>query len=134
MSTILFMFSPSAFTNELMPLYSAVRYIEFGTFFERQDSIFLLIWILSFFCYLCIRFNLCSKIYKKITNIKNDNIISYPLALLTLACSLLPKNESITNFLEGTIYRYVFIIFPVIIYLIIMTLAVIKREKQTLKE
>lgn len=133
-ATILFMFNPSAFTNELMPLYSAVRYIEFGTFFERQDSLFLLIWILSFFCYLGIMFNICTSVFKKVTNLKSDRLISYPFALLVLGCSLLPKNESVTNFLEGTVYRYIFLIFPVAVYLIILVLAGLKKKKASVKE
>ena len=103
-ATILFMFSSDSFTNELMPLYSAARYIEFGTFFQRQDSIFLLIWILSFFCYLGISFTICINIFKKTTNLRDNNLISLPFALLVFGCSLLPKNESITNFLENTSY------------------------------
>ena len=128
-ATILFMFSPTAFTNELMPLYSAVRYIEFGTFFERQDSIFLLIWILSFFCYLGIVFNFCTNIFKKVTNLKSGRLVSYLFALLALGCSLLPKNESVTNFLEGTVYRYLFLILPISIYLVILVLASFKNNK-----
>lgn len=128
-ATILFMFSPTAFTNELMPLYSAVRYIEFGTFFERQDSVFLLIWILSFFCYLGIVFNFCTNIFKKVTNLKSTRLISFPFALIALGCSLLPKNEAVTNFLEGTVYRYIFLILPVAIYLIILVLATLKNNK-----
>lgn len=133
-ATILFMFSPTAFTNELMPLYSTVRYIQFGTFFERQDSIFLLIWILSFFCYLGILFNICTNVFKKVTNIKSNKLISYPFTLLVLGCSLLPKNESVTNFLEGTVYRYIFLIFPVAVYLIILFLAIFKKKMASLKE
>ena len=127
-ATILFMFSPTTFTNELMPLYSAVRYIEFGTFFERLDSLFLLIWILSFFCYLGIMFNICTSVFKKVTSIKSNRLISLPFSLIALGCSLLPKNESVTNFLEGTIYRYIFLIFPIGIYLIILVLANLKRK------
>lgn len=132
-ATILFMFSYKSFTNELMPLYSAVRYIEFGTFFQRQDSVFLLIWILSFFCYLGITFTICTNLFKKTTNISNNNLVSFPFALIVLGCSLLPKNEAITNFLEATVYRYIFLIFPVCIYLIILVLAVIKKKYKKLK-
>ena len=132
-ATILFMFSSESFTNELMPLYSAVRYIEFGTFYQRQDSVFLLIWILSFFCYLGIMFTICANVFKKTTNIKNDSLISYPLALIVLGCSLLPKNEAVTNFLEGTVYRYIFLIFPVAVYLIILILAVFKKKHLQIK-
>ena len=131
-ATILFMFSPNAFTNELMPLYSAVRYIQFGTFFERQDSIFLLIWILSFFCYLGITFNICTNVFKKVTCLKSDKLVSFPFALLALGCSLLPQSESVTNFLEGTVYRYIFLIFPIAIYLIILVLAILKKKNLSL--
>lgn len=133
-ATILFMFSSVSFTNELMPLYSAVRYIEFGTFFQRLDSVFLLTWILAFFCYLGIAYRFCTNIYKKITNIKSDKLISYPFTLLILALSLLPKSESITNFLEGTVYRYVFIIFSVGLALCLLFLANLKKKSEVTKE
>lgn len=133
-ATILFMFSSVSFTNELMPLYSAVRYIEFGTFFQRLDSVFLLTWILAFFCYLGISYRFCTSIYKKITNIKSDKLISYPLTLLVLAISMLPKDESITNFLEGTVYRYMFLGLNVGLSLMILFLAYIKKKPNYTKE
>ncbi len=133
-ATILFMFSTVSFTNELMPLYSAVRYIEFGTFFQRLDSVFLLTWILAFFCYLGISYRFCTSIYKKITNIKSDKLISYPFTLIILGLSLLPRNESITNYFEGTIYRYLFIIFSIGLSLIILVLAHLKKVPKSTKE
>ena len=133
-ATILFMFSSVSFTNELMPLYSAVRYIEFGTFFQRLDSAFLLTWILAFFCYLGISYRFCTSIYKKITNIKSDKFISYPFTFTILGLSLLPKNESITNFLEGTVYRYAFLIFAVGFSLGILILSYLKKTPKLTKE
>lgn len=133
-ATILFMFSSVSFTNELIPLYSAVRYIEFGTFFQRLDSIYLLTWILAFFCYLGISYRFCTSIYKKITNIKSDKLISYPFSLLILGLSLLPKNESITSFLESTVYRYLFLALAVGISLFILLLAYFKRQRKIMKE
>ena len=133
-ATILFMFSTVSFTNELMPLYSAVRYIEFGTFFQRLDSIFLLTWILVFFCYLGISYRFCTSIYKKITNIKSDKLISYPFTLLILSLSLLPKDESITSFLESTVYRYLFLIFSIGLSLMILVLAYLKKRLKITKE
>ena len=133
-ATILFMFNTVSFTNELMPLYSAVRYIEFGTFFQRLDSVFLLTWILAFFCYLGISYKFTTRIFKKITNIKSDKLISYPFTLLILSLSLIPKDESITSFLEGTVYRYVFIIFSIVLSLTILILAFLKRKQTNSKE
>lgn len=133
-ATILFTFSSVSFTNELIPLYSAVRYIEFGTFFQRLDSVFLLIWIITFFCYLGVVNTFCINIYKKITNIKEHKLICYPFSLLLLALSLIPKNESLTYFLEDTIYRYVFLFFSVGICTCILIFAYIKKISKIQKE
>ena len=133
-ATILLMFNQESFKNELMPLYSAVRYIEFGTFFQRLDSIFLLIWVLASFCSLGVAYKLCINVFKKITNTKNTNIISYPFALLVLGCSLLPKTEAVTNFLESTVYRYVFLCFAIAVPIIILILASIKAKRINIKE
>ena len=43
LTCLLVMFPFTLVSNEIMPLYLASRYIEFGTFYERQDSVFLLI-------------------------------------------------------------------------------------------
>lgn len=133
-ATILFMFSSVSFTNELMPLYSAVRYIEYGTFFQRLDSVFLLTWILAFFCYLGISYRFCTSIYKKVTNIKSNKLISYPFTFIILGLSLLPKNESLTYFLEGTIYRYAFLIFTIGLSLTVLLLAYFKKTSRLTKE
>lgn len=133
-ATILFMFSSVSFTNELMPLYSTVRYIEFGTFFQRLDSVYLLTWILAFFSYLGISYRFCTNIYRKITSIKSDKLISYPFALLVLGLSLFPKNESVTSFLEGTVYRYLFLVLIIGISLPILFLAYLKKRTKTKKE
>lgn len=128
-SIILFMFNAFIDTGELMPLYSAVRYIEFGTFIQRLDSIFLFVWIISFISYLSITLNLSKLIFKKITNIKNENFIIIPLSILILAVSLIPKNYAVSLFLTTTIYKYLFFIFSLGISIGILLLANIKLLK-----
>lgn len=128
-ATILFMFNSFSFTDKLMPLYSAVRHIEFGTFFQRLDSLFLLTWILSFCCYLGVATNFSMGIIKKVTNIKNTKLVLFPFVLTILGVSLLPKSEAITNFLEGTVYKYVFLIFVIGFSISLLALAAIKNKK-----
>lgn len=126
-ATLLFMFNSLSFENKLIPLYAAVRHIEFGVFFQRLDSIFLLIWILAFFCYFGNNVTFSMEIFKKVTNIKNSRLIIIPFVLLILACSLLLKDEAITKFLESTVYKYLFWIFVIGINLGILVLAAIKK-------
>ena len=105
-SIILFMFNFFMTTDEIIPLYSAATYIEFGTFFQRLESIFLLIWMIAFACYLSIVSKFSIHIFKKISNIKNIKPIIYPFCLTMFAIALVPKNYAISKFYETNIFPY----------------------------
>lgn len=103
-ATLLFMFSFFIDTNEITPLYNATRYIEFGSFFQRLESIFLLIWILAFACYLSIVIKFSMSIFKKLTNIETKKPLVDVFGLLIFGISLLPQNYAISEHLEVKIY------------------------------
>lgn len=130
---ILFMFNAFIDTGELMPLYSAVRYIEFGNFIQRLDSVFLFIWILAFVSYLSIVINFCKIIFQKLTNIKEEKFVIFPLSILILGIALIPKNISILNFLTTKIYIYTFFIFVIGICFGILFFANIKKKNKELR-
>lgn len=125
---ILFMFNGFIETDELMPLYSAVKYIEFGSFFRNMDSLFVLIWIISFVSYMGIILKISSGIFKKLTNIKNNYVITTILSIALLLCSIWPKNYSISVNLAGDAYKYTFIILALGISFLILLFAVIKQK------
>ena len=95
---ILFMFNGFTETDELLPLYSAVKYIEFGSFVQKLDSTFVLIWILSFVSYLSVSLKFSSNILKKLTNIENENIFTYLLGILLFFAGTWQKNYAISTF------------------------------------
>jgi len=99
-STLLFMFSFFINTNEITPLYNATRYIEFGNFFQRLESIFLLIWILAFACYLSITTKFAMGIFKKLTNIETKKPLIDVFGILILGITLIPKNYAISDKLK----------------------------------
>lgn len=103
-ATLLFMFSFFIDTNEITPLYNATRYIEFGSFFQRLESVFLLIWILAFACYLSIITKFSMSIFKKLTNIETKKPLIDVFGLLILGISLIPKNYAISEKFETKIY------------------------------
>ena len=105
-ATLLFMFTFYTNVDEITPLYNATRYIEFGNFFQRLDSVFLLIWILIFACYLSIVSKFSSHIFKKLTNIETKKPLIDILGLLILGIALIPKNYAITELFETKIYPY----------------------------
>lgn len=107
---IIFMFNADVNSTLLMPLYSAVRYIEFGKFFQRLDSVFILTWIISFLSYLCIVINTCCNIVKKTTQIKSANFITFFIALSMLTVTFFVKDYAVSTFFTDIVYKYAFFI------------------------
>lgn len=129
-SIVLFMFAYFVNINEIMPLFSAARNIEFGAFFQRLESVFLLIWLIVFACYLSIVVMFCLEIFKSISNIKDTRPLVPSFGLLFLAITLIPKNYAISNFLETHIYPYLNIGVDFILSGLILLLANYKLKKQ----
>lgn len=133
-STILFMFSFFITTNEISPLYNATRYINFGTFFQRLEAIFLLVWILVFACYLSIVSKFCMNIFKKITHIKTKKPLIDIFGLLILGISLFPKNFAISESFETNIYKYLVLYIVFVLGIGILILANLSNKKKIRKE
>lgn len=128
-STVSLLFSAFVDTDELLPMFSAVRYIEYGNFFQRIDSLFILILVVSFVSYLSIVVCTCSNILKKITPVKSSKYFIYISAFLLLILSMLPKNYALSTFLTNKVYKYAFFILVIGISFFILILANIKRSR-----
>lgn len=135
-STLLFMFSFFLDTNEITPLYNATRYIEFGNFFQRLESIFLLFWILAVACYMSIVSKFSMKIFEKLTNIENKKELIDIFLLLIFGISIAPKNYAISQMYETKIYPYLVlgIVFVLSISILIIANLSKRRKKSTQKE
>lgn len=127
-ATILFLFAGFVETGELMPIYSAVKYIEFGSFFRKMDSLFVLIWIISFVSYLAITLKFSTTILKKLTNIKNNFIITCILGIALFIVSISPKDYSVSTNIADIVYKYSFFILVVGISFLILLFSVIKKR------
>lgn len=127
--TLLFMFSFFISTDEIMPLFSAAKHIEFGSFFQRFESIFLLIWIISFCCYLSITCKFSAHIFTKMFNLSDMKPILNIFAILIFTVALLPKNYAISNFFEINVYRYLRIAVGFVLGITILILANLKKKK-----
>ncbi len=109
-ATLLFIFPFTVTSEEIMPLYLAGRFIEFGRFFQRLDAIFLMTWIISITSYLSIVVAMIVNTFKKLTNFKYSYIAIYISAIIILILSLLPQNYNQIHFLETTVYKYMVLI------------------------
>lgn len=128
-ATLIFMFSFFITTDEIMPLFSAARHIEFGSFFQRFESLFLLIWIISFCCYLSITCKFSAHIFNKMFNLSDMKPILNIFTILIFAVALFPKNYAVSSFFETNVYRYLQIAVGFILGITILILANLKKKK-----
>jgi len=124
---VLFLFDVEVTNSLLSPLYSSARYIEFGAFFQRLDSIFMLIWIISFVSYLSIIINTCSNIMKKATHINSNKFSTTLVSFLILVVTFFSKNYAVSTFFTDVVYKYAFFLI-LGISLIILTLAFLVKN------
>ena len=127
-ASILLIFGSALRNSDLPPLYIAVRYIEFGTFFQRLDAAFIFLCVLGFVFALNINLFVILDIIKDITNISNTKLLILPCLLTSLAIALLIKKGSTLEYLEDTLSKVLYILFAIIIPLIILFSAFIKKK------
>lgn len=127
-AVILYMFNGFVDTDELMPLYSAVKYIEYGSFFQKMDSIFVLIWIISFVSFLSITLKFSSNILKKLVNVEKSTFFTFLLAIALFISASWQKNYTVSTNLSDNAYKYTFMIVVIIIPFLILLFATIKQK------
>lgn len=109
-ATIILMFNKNVTSGQLFPLYIAVRYIEFGTFFQRLDAAFLLIMNIAICSFLGIYGNLCLGILKEITGITDSRPLSYSLVLLIYASTLYIDSFFQLELIQNVVFKILFFI------------------------
>ena len=98
-------------TNAINYLYLLSKKITLGSFIQRIDALFILLWIMSIFCYLSIVMFMMNVISKKITNCENKQMFTYftsPLLLRTLLTSYQHCNNKIFRYNCLQIFYYSF--------------------------
>lgn len=67
-----------------------------------------------------------NRILKKITNISNEKMLSYPICSILFGLALIPLNVAQIRFIENTIYKFMIIGIIFIACIILLLLANIK--------
>ena len=100
--SILTIFPITNDTEPLNSLYLLSRKIELGDFLQRLDALFVLLWIISIFCYLSLSIFMINRVFKKLTNITDEKLVSLSTASIFFGLCLLPFNVAISRFMENT--------------------------------
>ena len=126
---LLTLFNTTNGNEPINSLFLLARQIEFGTFLQRVDALFILLWILSIYAYLSFVIFLINRIIKKITNVSDEKMISFSTCSILFGLSIIPLNISQIHFIQNIIYRYMIIGFIFGLGLIILIWGNIKYRK-----
>ena len=124
--SILIIFSSTNDTEPLNSLYLLSRRIELGDFLQRLDAVFVLLWLISIFCYVSVTIFIINRIIKKLTQISDERILTFSTVSILSGLCLLPFNIAISRFIENIVYRYLIIGFIFIFCFILLVLANLK--------
>lgn len=121
-SSMLLAFSFSTNIEKISPLYTLLSNNEFGKYFQHPESLFVFTWILSFMSYINISCMLLVQISKKLTNVKNGKPFIFPICIMIIILTLLPRNMIQAREFGDYLSKYfgtpiTFIVFPIIIIL-----------------
>ncbi len=124
--SILTIFPITNDTEPLNALYLLSRKIELGNFLKSLDALFILLWLISIFCYLSVSAFMINRVFKKLTHISDERMITLFTTSIFLGLSLLPFNVAINRFMENTVYRYLIIGLTFVVCFVILILANLK--------
>lgn len=124
--SMLTIFTSHSTNAPINSLFLLARQIELGTFLQRVDALFILLWILSIFCYLSFIIFLVNKIIKKISNISDEKMLTFSTCSILFGLTLIPFNIAQLNFIEDIICRSVILIFMLVIGIGLLILSNIK--------
>ncbi len=125
--SMLTLFNTNSGNEPINSLFLLARQIELGTFIQRIDALFILLWILSTFSYLSFVIFIINKIVKKLTNISNEKMFSFTNCSILFGLTLIPFNVSDIHFIENIVYRYAILGFMFGLGIIILIIANIKK-------
>lgn len=126
-TTLLLLFPLLTSSEEILPLYLAARFIEFGRFFQRLDAVFVFTWIISMACYLSLALYFATNIFKKITNIQYSKWVIGLIASICFGIALIPQDLKQISFLENNVYKFIVLILVIGVGLGILIFANIKN-------
>ena len=112
----------------IFSVYFSSRRIALGDVLERLDPIFVLVWIISIFCYVAIWMFYISNIFKKSIHVQTNKPIVYSVAALLFTFSLLIKNAGQITYIFSTFYKYMPLLFSFGLCFGILLVASIKKK------
>lgn len=117
--------------ESFLPVYQLARLIYYGRFFERIESMFMIVWAGSALLYLSAGFYFILYVFKKTFKLEYYRPLIFPFALLIFTISFLPHNLISALTLEEVYFRnYIWIVTFVMPMIILLLARYVKRNAE----
>jgi spore germination protein (amino acid permease) len=118
--------------ESFLPIYQLARLINYGRFFQRIESLFVLIWAAAAMLYLTTSFFFIVYVFKKTFKLEYYKPLIIPFAIIIFTLSLLPQNLTTVVKLETKYFRNIswIVTFGFTIVLLIIARAVKRKLKK----
>lgn len=119
-----------ASTQYFMPMYQLARHINYGRFFQRIETFFVIAWAISGLLYLSVVFYFLTYSFKKTFKLSYHRPLILPTAVLIFSLAFLPSNLMSAINLETKVYVKITWIIVFILPIVVLTIATIKKRLQ----
>lgn len=121
---------PYPVSNEnFLPIFQLARLMEYGRFFQRIESIFVLIWATSALTFLSTGFYFIIYVFRKTFELEYHRPLIWPFIIIIFTQSLIPPNLMVTIELENRYYRNVLWIISFCMPIILLFVARLRGNK-----
>lgn len=121
---------PTSLEN-FVPYLHLARYVNYGRFFQRIESIFVLIWTMSVLVYLSAGMFFLVYMIKKTFRLEYYRPLILPIAITIFTLSFIPQSLMAAVMLEGEIIRkFAWIVTFVVPIVVLLVAKLVKRKKE----
>lgn len=118
-------------TENVLPYLHLARYVNYGRFFQRIESIFVLTWCLAALVYLSAGLFFIVYIIKKTFRLEYYRPLIVPIAILLFTLCLIPESVMSSVSIETGVFRQYSWLISFVIPLAVLSLAkLVKRKKE----
>ncbi|NLD49530.1 MAG: endospore germination permease [Clostridiaceae bacterium] len=131
--TLIYLLSiPYPYSNEgFLPVYQLSRKIDYGRFFQRIESIFVIIWTMTALVYLSTVLFFITHLFKKTFSLKFYRPLVAPMTVIVFTLSLVPQSLMKAIELDTQVFRiFAWIVTFGITLLLLLIGTVVKRKKE----
>lgn len=122
-------FTYSVGSDSLSGLFELSRSIYYNRFFQRMESVFLFVWVISSLILVSTAFHVAVTIYAQTFKINNHRPLIFPFILLSFTVAILPKNVSeLIYYLVEPLRRYsTFLLFVLTAFILLISIIMGKK-------